>query len=40
MKLHKQSINKAILITKKGMKETIRKYKTVIGGGASQQTES
>ena len=40
MKLHKQSMNKAILITEKEMKETIRKYKTLIGAGGSQQTES
>ena len=38
MKLHKQSMNKIMLIIK--TKETIRKYKTLIGGGGSQQTES
>ena len=41
MKLHKQSMNKAILIIKqKGMEETIQKYKTLIGGRPSQQIES
>ena len=40
MKLHKQSMNKAIVITEKEMKETIRKYKTLIGRGASEQIES
>ena len=33
-------MNKAILITEKEMKETIQKYKTLIGGEPSQQTES
>ena len=40
MELHKQSMNKAILITKKGNDKNHTKYKTLIGGGGSQQTES
>ena len=35
MELHKQSMNKAILITKKGNDRNYTKYKTLIGGAPS-----